>query len=146
MQFNPRFIACVLASLLWTAAALADDSHCEDGVGSKNPSAPDREFIDMDNGVVQHAHTGLQWSRCAVCQSWSSGRCQGATEVFYWNEAGDAIEQLNRTGQLAGHTDWRLPTVEELATLIEKCRQAPAINTDIFPNTPLERLHEKKRL
>jgi len=136
MQFNPGYIACVLAGLLWTNAALGDDSHCEDGVGSNNPTTPDREFIDMDNGVVQHARTGLQWARCAVGQTWSSGRCRGAADVFLWNEAKAAIDQLNRTGRVGGHGDWRLPTVEELATLIEECREAPAINTDIFPNTP----------
>jgi len=136
MQTKSRFIACALASLLWTTAALADDSHCEDGVGRNNPSTPDREFTDMGNGVVQHARTGLQWSRCAIGQTWSSGRCQNAADVFLWGEAQKAIDQLNRTGRLGGHSNWRLPTVEELATLIEKCREAPAINTDIFPNTP----------
>lgn len=136
MQSNSRFIACALASLLWTTAALADDSHCEDGVGAARASTPDREFTDMGDGVVQHDRTGLQWARCALGQTWSSGRCQGAADVFFWQEAKDAVKQLNRTGQLGGHTDWRLPTVEELATLIEKCRETPAINTDIFPNTP----------
>ena len=136
MHFNPRHIAYLLSILLWTTTALADDSHCEDGVGRNSPTTPDRDFIEMDNGVVQHAPTGLQWSRCAIGQTWSRGRCQGSADVFYWNEAREAVDQLNRTGRLAGHSNWRLPTVEELATLIEKCREAPAINTDIFPNTP----------
>ncbi len=31
-----------------------------------------------------------------------------------------------------GHTDWDLPTIEELQLLIDRSRYSPAINTDFF--------------
>jgi len=34
-----------------------------------------------------------------------------------------------------GHTDWRLPTVEELFLLADRKRISPAIDTDVFPDT-----------
>lgn len=36
----------------------------------------------------------------------------------------------------SGYSDWRIPTVKELATLVDRCitpPSAPAINTTIFP-------------
>lgn len=36
---------------------------------------------------------------------------------------------------LAGATDWRLPTIQELLTLVDYSRYAPAIDTGAFPDT-----------
>ena len=37
---------------------------------------------------------------------------------------------------VAGFTDWRMPTVQELFLLADHTRVCPAINTDFFPDTP----------
>jgi hypothetical protein len=39
---------------------------------------------------------------------------------------------------LCGYTDWRMPTVEELQSIVDygKPHPGPAINTSWFPNTP----------
>jgi len=114
----------------------AQNDHCEDGARSDRASTPARDFIDLGGGVVQHELTGLQWSRCAIGQTFNAGRCEGTATVFFWAEARDAVDQLNATGQLGGHSDWRLPTVEELRSIVEECREAPSINIAIFPDTP----------
>ncbi|WP_282266548.1 DUF1566 domain-containing protein [Stenotrophomonas sp. PS02298] len=33
---------------------------------------------------------------------------------------------------IAGHSDWDLPTIDELSLLIDRTRYSPAINTDFF--------------
>jgi len=134
LKFTVAAIAIALVSLGGTA--LAQNEHCDDNGSSNRATTPSNDFADVGGGVVQHKPTGLQWSRCSVGQTWNGGSCSDAAGVFYWNEAQNAVDQVNTTGELAGYSDWRLPTVEELATLIEKCREAPAINPEIFPNTP----------
>ena len=117
-------------------SALARDAHCDDNVGERASTTPDSDFAVLGNGVVQHRPSGLQWAQCAIGQRVAGSTCIGNASVFNWDEARQAVEQLNRSGELAGNTDWRLPTVEELTQLVEKCREAPSINTSIFPNTP----------
>lgn len=63
-------------------------------------------FSDHGDGTVIDATTGLIW------QKRSSGK------AMTWEEAGDYITGLNQK-KLAGYSDWRLPTIEELASLVE---------------------------
>ena len=37
--------------------------------------------------------------------------------------------------KVAGFTDWRMPTVEELFLLADRTRMSPAIDTEFFPDT-----------
>jgi len=50
-----------------------------------------------------------------------------------FGEAPALVADLNRSA-FAGFTDWRLPTVEELLTLVDRTRHHPAIDTDAFPS------------
>jgi len=63
-------------------------------------------FVDNgDETVTDHA-TNLMWQR------------SGSSEPVSWLNAKAYVEELNRL-EFAGHTDWRLPTAEELASTIE---------------------------
>jgi hypothetical protein len=45
-----------------------------------------------------------------------------------------AVEKLNAE-QFQGHTDWRLPEIRELLSLVDYTRHDPAIDTERFPDT-----------
>ena len=49
-------------------------------------------------------------------------------------EANDYIESLNNEN-FGNYSDWRMPTLEELSTIINFNETSPAINKTFFPNT-----------
>lgn len=87
------------------------------------PTTPTSDFSDNGDGTVTHNITGLTWKRCAEGQTWSGSTCSGTTKTYSWAQA-----------NALGSGDWRLPTVAELVTIVERDNFKPAINTTIFPN------------
>jgi len=110
MKKNNRWIICLLFILFCTQSTFA---------------TPD--FIDNDDGTVTHKVTGLMWMRCLTGQTWTGSICSGEVKEYTWNEA------MSFVIDFAGHSDWRLPNLDELLSIIEKGKENPAINTIIFP-------------
>jgi len=76
-------------------------------------------FIDNKNGSVSDTTTGLMWQ-------------QGSSpQTMNWQQALAYCENL----ELAGYTDWRLPNVHELQSIVDYTRYNPSINTSYFPST-----------
>ena len=112
--------------LLWAGSAQAVP--CQNNFP---PSNPDSVYTDHGDGTVTDSRTGLMWKQCA--EGLSGGTCQtGSFQTFTWANALAHVEGST----FASHTDWRLPNVKELSSLVEECRVSPAINTNRFPNTP----------
>ena len=57
-----------------------------------------------------------------------------ATSVVDTDVSQDECEAACKALTLAGHSDWDLPTIEELQLIIDRSRYSPAINTDFFQN------------
>ena len=93
---------------------------------------PDSVYTDNGDGTVTDTRTNLMWKRCAEGLTWDGTTCSGQAQYFTWT---DALKQA-ADSTYAGHSDWRLPNVKELFTLVEECRSLPAINATIFPNAP----------
>lgn len=85
------------------------------------------DFSLVEAGVVRHEPTGLEWRRCAEGMSWSESGCSGTASKMNWQDA------LQHAGTEAG---WRLPSIRELRSIAERCSVDPAINTQVFPDTP----------
>ncbi|MFA7240743.1 MAG: DUF1566 domain-containing protein [Sulfuricellaceae bacterium] len=92
---------------------------------------PTADFIDNNDGTVTHKLTGLTWKRCAEGQTWIASTCSGTVLTYTWADA-TALTQ-----SYAGNSDWRLPTVAEQLTIIERDNSNPAVNITIFPSIPL---------
>ena len=105
---------------------------------SKFPaSAPTERFDDNGDGTVTDRTNQLVWMRCSAGQVWSDGTCVSSPEPRDWSSAQAYADEVNRGG---AHffTDWRLPKLPELATIVERECKDPRINLTVFPNTPAE--------
>jgi len=73
-------------------------------------------MIDHGNGTITDDRTGLMWE-------------QHPTEQRYtWEDATRIrINDLN-AARLGGHDDWRLPTIQELVSLVDYARCRPAVD------------------
>ena len=113
-----------------------------------------RQYIVNNNGTVKDTKTGLMWKRCT--EGLSGSDCSmGKAKTYNWNKAVNKFKNIS----YAGYSDWRLPTVKELNTLVycsngikpeykkdgywskKDCSsgntkyQKPTINQQVFPNT-----------
>lgn len=95
------------------------------------------KFIVQD-GIATDTETGLMWCRFTDGQTWQNDTAIGNAKESNWKTAFYVAEQFNQQGGYAGHTDWRLPTINELKTLIDKVRGGMNnyIDNAVFPRNP----------
>jgi len=70
--------------------------------------------------VVLDNNNGLMWQQTIQ------------TSTYAWSGAFSYCDGST----YAGYRDWRLPTPQELLTIVDNSRYNPAIDTTYFPNTP----------
>ena len=95
---------------------------------------PDDRYEVHGDGTVTDTVTGLMWMQCSLGQTYSDYDCSDETDAtkYNWRVALEAAEDH----KFATHTDWRLPNIKELDSLVAYNRHDPAINSTVFPNTP----------
>lgn len=76
-----------------------------------------KSTMSMEQGVWQDPKTGLIWDRCALGQTWTGTTCKGEPISFEWQDAKEYIEKFANGQARYGYADWRLPTVQELASI-----------------------------
>jgi len=103
-------------------------------VASITASTPTSQFTDHGNGTVTDNKTGLMWKQCS--EGLSGVNCAtGAVAIYTWQGALQAAQTLNAGVGFAGFTDWRVPNIKELDSIVEEQCTLPAINSVIFPAT-----------
>ena len=75
---------------------------------------------ELARGVWTDPKTGLMWMRCSMGQTWDGVTAQGDAETYSWDGAKKAIANMNKEGGFAGYSDWRLPDIEVLKTIMLK--------------------------
>ena len=128
----------LLSILIYFAAAMpATAAHAEPCTANARPqSTPTERFTLHLNGSVFDKQTGLIWMRCALGQTWDASACAGTATVYAWQDTDWAKDIVNLDGY-ADHTDWRIPLVPELASIVELGCVDRRINDIVFPKTPL---------
>ena len=96
-------------------------------------STPNSQLQDNGDGTITDTKTGLIWKRCLEGQS-GSDCASGSAEAFTWQQALQRAQTVNSSGGFAGFSDWRLPTIKELSSLVEHQCVDPAINLTRFPH------------
>ncbi|NVN90712.1 MAG: DUF1566 domain-containing protein [Desulfuromonadales bacterium] len=83
-----------------------------------------QNYTDNRDGTETDNATRLVWQKCSAGQSYD-GSCSGSASLFNnWN---DALGYCNNLS-LASQTDWRLPNIKEIDTLL-------FVDPEIFPKT-----------
>jgi len=137
-NYQERFAKCVrkyqaMWPLLQARAAM---SPCD---VSLNPCCASDRFVDNGDGTVTDRLTALQWEKKTndstihdSSNTYSEGTTRGAADGTVFTTF---LATLNQNGScFAQKCDWRLPTVEELQTILLKpypC-DTPCIDENLF--------------
>lgn len=95
---------------------------------SQNEKKMFDSMSELEHGVWVDPDTGLMWARISVGQTWKNGRHRGAAKWIDWNKAENVCKKM----RLANFTDWRLPTVGELTTLMKRNQSGYLCPTDML--------------
>jgi hypothetical protein len=109
-------------------------TQCWDVIGQAIPCAStgqdgesqkglDRGYVDNGDGTITDTRTGLMWEKLSDDDS-----LHDKDHEYDWADAlAVKIALLNQTA-FAGYTDWRLPNVNELQSLVSYGTFAPAVS------------------
>ncbi len=92
-----------------------------------NLARPATDYVDNGDGTVTHKPTNLSWQRCAVGYTWTGSACTGTPNNLTFDQAAAL------TSSFAGKTDWRLPTIDELESLVDYTKSNNVLNSTAFP-------------
>jgi hypothetical protein len=76
-------------------------------------------FKDNKDETVTDITTGLMWQK------------EMDGNPMNWEAAISYCKNLS----LGGYNDWRLPTIQELHSIVDYSRYSPAIDIEVFPDT-----------
>ena len=97
---------------------------------------PEERYQVHANGTVTDTITNLMCLQCSLGQDLENS-CAGDAAEYDWQGALEAAESYT----LGSYSDWRLPNIKELFSLVAHDRYHPAINSAVFPNIPAEDWH-----
>lgn len=80
----------------------------------------------VDRGhEVYDTETDLTWAKCSVGMKWTGGKCIGVVTLGSWAQANEA----------KWPEGWRVPSPEELKTILATKCEGLAIDESLFPKT-----------
>jgi Protein of unknown function (DUF1566) len=94
-----------------------------------------QRFVDNGDGTITDHQTGLMWEKkdqsggihdYSNTYTWCGASCNGAS-IMDGTITTTFLASLNAGGGFAGHTDWRIPNVNELLS-ITNYQNVPAVD------------------
>ena len=86
--------------------------------------------VKTDDGSEHDRDNTYRWGGLTAV-----GRDSSSREGDYYDDWSDLVNAANSGNGLCGFTDWRVPDIEELRSIVDYSRTNPSIDTDYFPNT-----------
>jgi len=81
-------------------------------------------YVDNGNGTITDSNTGLMWEKLS-----DDGTIHDWNNTYIWaNAFAVKIAALNGGSGFAGHTDWRLPNINELESIRNRGTFNPAVS------------------
>jgi hypothetical protein len=114
MRIAPGLGITLIAAL--ALSALTTTTH------QSQASAPPGRFVANGDGTTTDTVTGLRWE-----QPLGAGPLAWGNALTYCNDL-----------VLAGFDDWRLPSINELQTIVDDTQHDPAIDLTAFPDATAE--------
>ena len=155
--YPKKILMCVLASIGFLSSGFysinvqaANILSCDNE--NTSITATTTHLTDNTDGTITDPETGLIWKKCSEGQTWSSAgnSCSGVADTgsYNWAQALIRAQEVNAgtEGQSFSQTDWRLPNIKELASIVELRCFSPAINNTVFPRSEERRVGKECRL
>ena len=117
LKINNRKKSSFLATLLLFLSIFSTPVFCE------------RFFLN--NHLITDLKNNVEWMRCTVGQRWNGTTCSGEVVPVSHDDIPTVVQIANE--QLG--EGWRLPTKDELLSLVCTECGIPTIDDQIFPNT-----------
>ena len=86
--------------------------------------------VKTDDGSERDKDNAYRWGGLTAIGRDSSNR-----EGSYYDDWNNLVNAANSGNGLCGFTDWRVPDIEELRSIVDYSRTNPSIDVDYFPNT-----------
>jgi hypothetical protein len=120
----------LVAAAVLIAAAITSAAPACAGCDADRPTRTPTSRYVIGGGEVYDKKSDLTWKRCSTGQRWKEGAgCVGVIKPMTWDEA---MKQAS--------DGWRVPSKDELLTLVSPTCHGPAINEEAFPDMELDKL------
>lgn len=130
-------VTCALVS----SVLFANAAHAYTNTAMQE-TTPTSQFTFDTKGTATDTKTGLMWQRCPIGTGYSNAGtpanynddlCTNENALLSWSDALKAVQTAN-ANLLSGYSDWRLPNLQELRSIIERRNYDPAMNLVVFPS------------
>lgn len=108
------------------------------GSASTPTACTDDRFSAPAAGIVSDRVTKLMWKKCP--EGFTDSACTAGPALSYTDQTSISERvRVNNTNSVSGlgFSDWRVPTKNELASLVNRTCSNPALLATVFPNIGL---------